>query len=170
MSHGSEIVPRIVRWTEKEPFCCSYQRVAMSPVITFTVCDTSEHCKDGQVVTEILADTKDEWMEVCVKAPKETTEQRLKQWYTPTTKNIVNSNKTGKGAVYAPLRGQHAAKAQHGSLAAGRPVLWEQEDGQGVTPACTHLPSSPPSKRGRGCSWKDTQNGKMKIMGKSPLA
>lgn len=51
----------------------------MSPVTTFTVRDTSEHCKDVQVVTEILADRKNEQMAVCVKAPEETTEQRLKQ-------------------------------------------------------------------------------------------
>lgn len=51
----------------------------MSPVITFTVHDTSERCKDVQVVTEILADTKNDRMAVCVKGPEETTEQRLKQ-------------------------------------------------------------------------------------------
>lgn len=39
-----------------------------------------------------------------MKAPEETTEQRLNQWYTLTTKNIVNSAKTGKGAVHAPQR------------------------------------------------------------------
>lgn len=51
----------------------------MSPVITFMVRDTSEHCKDVQVVTEILADTKNDRMAMCAKAPEETTEQRLKQ-------------------------------------------------------------------------------------------
>lgn len=45
------------------PFCeegysWSYHQVVISPVITFTVHDTSKHCKDVQVVTEILADRR----------------------------------------------------------------------------------------------------------------
>lgn len=47
---------------KKGPSCWSYHQVVISPVITFMVCDTSELCKDVQVVTEILADTKTERM------------------------------------------------------------------------------------------------------------
>lgn len=157
MSHGSKVVPRIAWWTEKGPFCWSYHRVAISPVITFMVRDTSEHCKDVQVVTKILADTKNEWMEVCGKAPEEITEQRLKQWYTLTSKDIVNSNKTGKGSVYTLPKGQHSAKAQHRWLATGRPMLWQRSH----RPAGTFLLPLVP-KGGEAAAEKTPKMGKWK--------
>lgn len=41
---------------------------------------------------------------------------------------IINSNKSGTGAVYTP-QGQHSAEAQHWWPATGKPMLWELEDG-----------------------------------------
>lgn len=75
-----------------------YQRAAVSLVITFTVHNISERCKGTQLATEIVADMNNEWTETCVKAPEETTEQRLKQWHMLITKSIVNSHETGKHA------------------------------------------------------------------------
>lgn len=93
---------------------------------------------------------------MCAKAPEERTEQRLKQWY-PLTAKIINSNKTGPGAVYT-LQGQHSAEAQHWSPATGKPC----SDNRRVASRSHHplhtclLPLVP-----RGAEDEDTQNGKI---------
>lgn len=73
---GSKVVPRIVWRMEKGPFGWSYHWVAVSPVITFMVCDlwALQRCRGCDRNTEILADMQNEWKQVVVKAPEERTE------------------------------------------------------------------------------------------------